>query len=346
MRQRPTSTIALFSLIICCFTWQFQAFKCRAQNSSQSLEQLVSSGQKAFQAKKYAEAQKYFENASKISSKHESLQLWLGTCAAFNHDYRTAAMAMARIIVMCPAKSESANLRTATSMYASYRAYIGNGQPYSGVDEDDNRLMHWSTSRMPLRIYISPGLVLPASFLEKTQTEDIINTHYSWLCQSEFFRRLKRDEDYADSYAQYAINGIEEWSWAKQERIIDYKYVNDPMQADILVFWCPEIAEKTKGRTYRVKVCTPTSKVVIQIRTRSSLNKSLIGQDIAETVAHEFGHTLGLQHSPNSRDVMRAHPDKVIMHADGGVENPPCQVTENDRVTLRALYGLTPDKYY
>lgn len=122
----------------------------------------------------------------------------------------------------------------------------------------------------------------------------------------------------------------------ERELPIRFAFVDDSAAADVVVAWVSALPDVEQvGRSLRVYDQTGAihrAEVEIAVRGRD-------GRDIPEGVArlialHEVGHALGLEHSPDPRDVMAARYD-----------GRGAGLTAADLATVRLLYSVPPGSY-
>ena len=135
------------------------------------------------------------------------------------------------------------------------------------------------------------------------------------------------------SHGDFAREAFVRW---ERELPIRFAFVSDSASADVVVTWVAALPDVEQvGRSLRVYDQTGAihrAEVEIAVRGRG-------GRDIPEGVArlialHEVGHALGLDHSPDPRDVMAARYD-----------GRGAGLTEADLATVRLLYSVPPGSY-
>lgn len=134
-------------------------------------------------------------------------------------------------------------------------------------------------------------------------------------------------------HARYAREAFVRW---EREIPVRFEMVADSAAADIVVAWVQSMPVREQLgkslRTYDQYGSIRRAEVEIMVRSGD-------GRDIPEGVArlialHEVGHALGLEHSPDPRDVMAARYD-----------GRGAGLTEADLATVRLLYAVPPGGY-
>ncbi len=307
--------------------------------------QYFQAGQQALSGRQYAVAQKYFLAAAAKLKNNSSAQYYLALASAYAGDFGMARRAAARVIAMStPGDRYEAE---AQKLVKEYSRQIGNVQPYTC--RKDGQLMRWAKAKMPVKIFITQGLMLPVNYRAKQGAMDSQTGAQlcKWLTQKEFYNRLERDPTYQAQYYSLVATGLAEWNWLNTEKIVPYVMVNDPTMADIVVFYCPTFGSNLAGLTSYLSPGQKLSRVIIEIETdKRGTSGRFRDMAVMSVAAHEFGHAFGLHaHSPNPDDVMGDHHKTSVIDHSGHIEDPPTRVSENDKETMRALYDLDAEVY-
>ncbi len=227
-------------------------------------------------------------------------------------------------------------------------------QPYD-PRHDQLGFVRWERNKMPLHVWIAPGLKLPdAPFSELQSTR--VNLVRDMLRLKEPLAGLEKSASWNEGMNDLAAAGIEEWREFETEGLISFDFTEDPRLAHILVFWTDGFkdADSAGGTFVHALTCSqplPIAKaqelaaagkkiapvgyvmagqadliqnpVVIEIGTSSEAR-------LRGATAHEFGHALGIiKHSPYREDLM--YVDRVVEDLSPG-----------DKATFRALYRTAP----
>jgi predicted Zn-dependent protease len=216
-------------------------------------------------------------------------------------------------------------------------------QVYNPGEEAVNMgLVRWEKKKMPLLIWISPGIKLPdcSTFAELQATR--VDTVFEMLKQPQPFVGLETARDWVPETNYAVASGIEQWRQFEGEGLISFGFTDDPRQAHILVFFTDgfrdsggpggvAIGGNTCAQIYpyaqaqQVKIAQKP--IIIELATGINYSE----ERMRGASAHEFGHALGIKaHSPYRDDIMYA--DRVVN-----------ELSPSDKATLRFLYHKAPD---
>jgi tetratricopeptide (TPR) repeat protein len=249
-----------------------------------------SDGVNAYQAKNYALASKLLENAAKQGKPTPKLIFYLGMAYTHLNQYEPARQAFDMVLQMLPPDDELAGKARANINYLTKQqiSLASNSTKASAVmtaslsrNSKENyltyvipsgKIVHFSTNRMPLKVFISDGNKVPG-----------------W----------KTDMMQAVNYAMHTWQGA---THGKVSFIQTYTESN----ADIIVKWHKNFSDgilgvsplETVGDTIvrsdvNLAVYYPDSSMPIPM------------EDLKAVAVHEMGHAIGIRgHSPYPDDIM------------------------------------------
>ena len=177
---------------------------------------------------------------------------------------------------------------------------------YLDILKKNDHMYTWSSSRMPIKVYMSSGINTPG---------------------------------YRPVFRNYVLKALDTWCEASGRKI-NYKITKDKDNADIVVKWTPNALDSSSElrvvaglTTFDVNENTFTG-TVVQLRTTDAFTPGAFVKDgeMASVTMHEIGHALGLDHSNCISDVM-------YFRSNGLQNGLP---TKRDRLTLAKLYGGHP----
>lgn len=209
-------------------------------------------------------------------------------------------------------------------------------------------LVRWERSRMPLKIWISPGQKLPEvpyAALQDTRVGQVADL----LKDIDQMVALPTVKGWTPTANEMVANGFEQWREFENEGLISFGFVEDPREAQILVFFTDRFAgSEGPGGTSTHGMTIARMLPANEIKAWEAKNgrqhpqwpivmELVIGEDLGKLqaeAAHEFGHALGIKaHSPYREDLM--HENRIVE-----------LLSPNDKATIRWLYKQnTPYMY-
>lgn len=298
---------------------------------------LAQQGLKALQAKNYKEADKLLSRAATLNSRDPGYQYYSSLAAYQAGNAQGGKAALSRLFLSQTEHSPYCN--PARELHKRYVGGSMNNHAYYVMK--NGMLTSWSRKQMPLKVYISNGLALPEAYRGKTLNVQQLSELQEWLKKPGAINTLQLCPGYQSQFATQAKSGISEWSWAVQERIVTYQFVNDPRGANVMIFWAPRFPSSSQaGQTLYLVSSGESRPVIMELRTDfSPYSTAVASQSIRNAAAHEFGHALGIQnHSPFGGDLM--------YNWQFWSEKSTYRISENDKETLRALYSVTPHQNF
>jgi len=212
--------------------------------------------------------------------------------------------------------------------------------------EPDLRMqwVRWEPRKMPLKVWISPGLELPPLPFQQLKATRV-NT-VAQMCFSNSptnpFAALNQVNGWNDEMGEAVAAGIEMWKPLEQEGLFSYDFTANPKEANILVFFNQNFEGATEPGGistggYTCAQAIPYAKIAEALKEGKhpltppvvmelSLGVNHTLERLKAATAHEFGHALGIKaHSPYRDDIM--HENRVVE-----------QLSQADKNTIRRLY--------
>ncbi|HEY9784893.1 MAG TPA: matrixin family metalloprotease [Candidatus Obscuribacterales bacterium] len=238
-----------------------------------------------------------------------------------------------------------------TSMGVHLAPGLDRGRNASSADwydpgEPDLKMqwVRWERRKMPLRVWISPGLVLPECPFDQLKSSRplMVAEMIHSSDKANPFEGLATVPNWSNELGEQVASGIEMWKPFEQEGLFGYDFTANPREANILVFFnenfqgatqpggiavggltCAQAIPVAKVQECLARGSMPvTPPVVIEL----SLGVNSTPEKLRAASAHEFGHALGIKaHSPYRDDIM--HENRVVE-----------QLSTADKNTIRRLY--------
>ncbi len=200
--------------------------------------------------------------------------------------------------------------------------------------------VRWEQKKMPLLIWIAPGLKLPECAFEEIPTTRV-DTVFEMMQQADPMAGLEVAPNWTPEMNYVVAAGIEQWREFEAEGLLSFGFTDDPRKAHVLVFFCDVFRESSSPGGISVAGITSAQiypyeqaqqlkiaqkPVVIELSTMINTSE----EKMRAASAHEFGHALGIKaHSPYRED---------LMFVDRIVED----LSAADKATIRHLYRKTP----
>ncbi len=215
-------------------------------------------------------------------------------------------------------------------------------EPYNpGEPKLDMALVRWPRNKMPLKIWISPGLQLPQIPFEQLP-ETRVETVFQMLQQEENpFSELSTAPGWTEQTNYQIAAGIEQWRQFEAEGLLRFGFTTDPREAQIFVFFTDQFegASGPGGTNVGALTCaqlfTPSQVLLPNFRQKPvimefSTRVNYLPEKMQGSATHEFGHALGIKaHSPYRDDIM--YENNVVF-----------SLSEGDKATIRMLYRTEP----
>lgn len=201
-------------------------------------------------------------------------------------------------------------------------------------------LVRWEAKKMPLKIWIAPGLKLPDCPFEQIQ-ETRVEQVYSMLKTpvADPFSQLQTAFSWTPDLNYIVANGIEQWRPFQNEGLLSFVFTEDPRNAQILIFFTDGFSDSSSPGGTHVAGITSAQVYPFDLAQQVNIAQKPVviellvdgnSDRLQAQSAHEFGHALGIKaHSPYRDDLM--YVDRITP-----------QLSPGDASTLRYLYKQKP----
>jgi hypothetical protein len=331
MRATRSTISRLATIIVLAVLFDFP---CSASSPAvASNDQSARNGLRLYQQNKFVEAMELLKAARSEKPQDISTLYYLGMSALGANDKALAIEALSGVVVMTLADNQF-HQNALIALDRNFKI-----TPYSCMQKNEGAhkggtVVRWTTESQPLKIFISHGISLPLNCYKGYMNDEELRETASALKQRDFVSSLGTVANYVPEFRQYALEGLKQWDWAKEERFLDYVLTEKVEEADIVLFWSPTLPGVGGVSNLPAAAAQP---VIIQISVDNLHNQTNRVDALKSLVAHEFGHAFGLAHTAVPRSIMNT---LETITESPGQEYP--RVSNNDKVTLRALYNTWP----
>jgi len=203
------------------------------------------------------------------------------------------------------------------------------------------QLVRWEQRKMPLLVWISPGLQLPACSFDQLQSTRVEQVSDMLRDPSNPLASMPQAKGWTPEINDQIAAGIEQWRGFQNEGLFSFMFTDDPHNANVVVFFVDSFKEadspggimvggNTSAQVYPVTQAQQMKIAQKPVVIELSLLVDSTDQKMQGAAAHEFGHALGIKaHSPYREDIMYA--DRVVDH-----------LSPADKATIRYLYRSKP----
>ncbi len=203
------------------------------------------------------------------------------------------------------------------------------------------QLVRWDTKKMPLLIWIAPGLKLPDCPFDQIPATRVDTVTQMLQTPGNPFAQLEAVKGWVPDMNDQVAAGIEQWREFEGEGLLSFAFTDDPRQAHIMVFFTDAFKDATAPGGIMVGGITSAQLYPLAQAQQMKIRQKPVVIELSTMVnhsdekmqaasAHEFGHALGIKaHSPYREDIMFA--DRIVDHLSAA-----------DKATIRYLYHSKP----
>ena len=203
------------------------------------------------------------------------------------------------------------------------------------------KLVRWEHKKMPLLIWLSPGVQLPECTFEQLQSIRVDQVNGMLRDATNPILSLKQAKGWTPEVNDQVAAGIEQWREFENEKLFSFAFTDDPRTANIVVFFVDAFHDSTSPGGIMVGGNTSAQVYPYEQAQKMKIGQKPVVIELSTMVnntepkmqgaaAHEFGHALGIKaHSPYREDIMFA--DRIVN-----------QLSPADKATIRYLYKSQP----
>ena len=203
------------------------------------------------------------------------------------------------------------------------------------------QLVRWESKKMPLLIYLSPGIKLPDCPFENIPAVRPDQVLRLFQTPGNPFQDLTRVKNWTPEMNDQVAAGIEQWREFENEGLFSFAFTEDPRMANIVIFFTDAFRDANQAGGNMVGGITSAQVYPYALAQTQKIGQKPVVIELSTLVngtdeklqassAHEFGHALGIKaHSPYREDIMYAF--RVVNH-----------LSPADKSTIRYLYKTKP----
>jgi hypothetical protein len=282
----------------------------------------------------------YLERAAKQDNS-PTLLLYLGHAYLATADRSHALETYQRLVTQYPNTPEA---RLAITGIARINPSAAQQYSKRTASSSTSITRRWTPASMPLKVYISKGLELPASMAGRILSQEEFRALSKSFKNPQFMRSLRVNALYTPLDKLIVEDALNMWNLVTSA--LQCTETENAADADILVFYCNTLTTSTEGKAACLYPYESGEPNIIQVgmSERVKYNQGTWATTRLAIVGHEFGHAFGLEHSSDINDLM-FYTEDFLLDESGNVVGPPRLVTEADKTALRAHYSQ-PAKFW
>jgi predicted Zn-dependent protease len=201
----------------------------------------------------------------------------------------------------------------ATNIVLNFRSkiYKKYGNTYINEVMNNNTVIRWSLSSMPLKYFVQ--------------------------C----------DKDTPNYYYEQIDSAFKDWQ-RESDEIVKFQKINNPTNANIIISFKGTAPAYNQNTEYKIALTSPIieneiilKRMKINAFVKTDRNEFLTPNQVKTVITHEIGHALGIWgHSKDNTSVMYSSLTNPFNFYERRIDTP---ISSKDIDTLKLLYALAPD---